>query len=112
MPPRNGQCPRCRREYPWGTTTCPVCHVGLELFAPSRTVMPDTPVFETGDRPSADIVAGLLGTQGIPCTIRGTDGILHAVLGRSGSWWVLVPAADAARAQEILDAEIGREEPT
>lgn len=112
MPSRKGRCPRCQREYPWGVTACPACHVGLELVAPSRTAKPDTAVFETGDRPSADIVAGLLATQGIPCTIRGTDGILHAVLGRAGTWWVLVPAADAARAQEILDAEIGREEPT
>jgi hypothetical protein len=71
---------------------------------------PDTAVFQTGDRPSADIVAGLLAAQGIPCTVRGTDDTVHVLLGRAGTWWVLVPTADAARAQEILDAEIGRED--
>ena len=111
MPPRNGRCPRCRREYPWGTTACPACHVGLELFAPVSPAPPDTAVFQTGDRPSADIVAGLLAAHGIPCTIRGTSDLVHVVLGRAGTWWVLVPAADEAQAQEILDAEIGREDP-
>jgi len=112
MPPRNGRCPRCRREYPWGTTACPICHVGLELFAPVRPTPPDIAVFQTGDRPSADIVAGLLAAHGIPSTIRGTSDLVHVVLGRAGTWWVLVPAADEAQAQEILDVEIGREDST
>jgi hypothetical protein len=71
--------------------------------------MPDVVVFETGDRPSADIVAGLLTAQGIPCAIRGTDDRLRVGLGWAGYWWVLVQASDEARAQEILDAEIGRQ---
>lgn len=110
MPPRNGRCPRCRREYPWGTTACPACHVGLELFAPVSPASPDTAVFQTGDRPSADIVAGLLAAHGIPSIIRGPSDLVHIVLGRAGTWWVLVPAAEEAQAQEILDAEIGRED--
>jgi hypothetical protein len=71
---------------------------------------PDTAVFQTGDRPSADIVAGLLAAHGIPSIIRGPSDLVHVVLGRVGTWWVLVPAAEEAQAQEILDAEIGRED--
>jgi hypothetical protein len=68
-------------------------------------------VFQTGDRPSADIVAGLLAAHGIPSIIRGPSDLVHVVLGRAGTWWVLVPAVEEAQAQEILDAEIGREDP-
>jgi hypothetical protein len=71
--------------------------------------MPDVVVFETGDRPSADIVAGLLTAHGVACAIRGTDDRLHVRLWGAGYWRVLVYARDEASAQEILDAEIGRE---
>lgn len=109
MRARESRCPRCARKYPWGTTVCPDCHVGLELTADPPPVAPNVVVFETGDRPSADIVAGLLTAHGLPCVIRGTDDRL-----RIGPWWpefwrVFVRASDEAKAQEILDAEIGRE---
>jgi hypothetical protein len=66
-------------------------------------------VFETGDRASADIVAGLLGAHGLVCAIRGTDDGAHVGLSWSGYWHVLVRAADERQAQAILDAEIGGE---
>ena len=103
------RCPRCRKGFPWGTTVCPGCHIGLEVFA-SGGLLQETAVFETADRPSADIVAGLLTAHGVPCTIRGTDNLSHMGMGRTGLWRVFVASAEEPAAQEILDAEIGREE--
>lgn len=106
---RRGRCPACRRHYPWGTTVCPVCHVALDLAGDPAPTAPETIVFETGDRVSADIVAGLLAAHGLVCAIRGTDDSLHVGLSWSGYWHVLVRADDESRAQAILDAEIGGE---
>jgi hypothetical protein len=103
---RRGRCPSCRREYPWGTTVCPACHLALDLARNPAPTAPDAVVFETGDRASADIVAGLLTAHGLVCAIRGTDDGVHVGLA-SGYWHVLVRAADEPRAQAILDAEIG-----
>jgi hypothetical protein len=64
-------------------------------------------VFETGDRASADIVAGLLTAHGFACAIRRTGGGVHAGLAWSGYWHVLARAADEPPAQAVLDAEIG-----
>jgi len=104
-----GRCPSCQRRYPWGTTVCPTCHVALELAGEPTRTAPDAVVFETGDRASADIVAGLLTTHGLACVVRGTADGVHAGLSWSGYWHVLVRAADEPRAQAILDAEIGGE---
>jgi len=82
----------------------------LDLTQDAPAAAPDVVVFETGDRPSADIVAGLLAAHGLTCVIRGTDNRLNIALRWAGYWRVLVRADDEARAQEILDAEIGREE--
>jgi hypothetical protein len=79
------------------------------LFA-SGGILQERVVFETADRPSADIVAGLLTAHGVPCTIRGTGDPVHMGMGRTGLWRVFVASADDPTAQEILDAEIGREE--
>ena len=106
---RSGRCPSCRRQYPWGTTVCPACHVALELVRSPTPAAPEVIVFETGDRASADIVAGLLNAHGLPCVIRGTDGGGHVGIGWSGYWHVLVRVADEPQAQAILDAEIGGE---
>jgi hypothetical protein len=106
---RRGRCPSCRRHYPWGTTVCPVCHVGLDLAGGPAPAPPEAIVFETGDRASADIVAGLLAAHGLVCAIRGSDDGLHGGFSWSGYWHVLVRAADEPRAQAILDAEIGGE---
>lgn len=103
------RCPSCRRKYPWGTTVCPACHVALDLARDSAPAAPDTVVFETGNRASADIVAGLLTSHGLACAIRGTDDGAHAGLSWSGYWHVLVRASDEPQAQAILDAEIGGE---
>lgn len=107
---RESRCPRCEQRYPWGQTVCPTCHVGLTFGKTAPSTAPDVVVFETGDRSSADIVAGLLTTNGLDCVIRGTDNRLNIALRWTGYWRVLVRAQDEARAQEILDAEIGRED--
>ncbi len=106
---RRAHCPSCRRTYPWGTTVCPACHVALDLAKGPEATAPDAVVFETGDRASADIVAGLLTSHGLACAIRGTGDGVHGGLSWSGYWHVLVRAVDEPRAQEILDAEIGGE---
>jgi hypothetical protein len=89
---------------------CPHCHVGLELPGAPSAEEPLRLVFETWDRASADIVAGLLESHGIRCRVRGDHDSIHAGLGSLGVLRVLVWAADEPQAQEILDAEIGRGE--
>ena len=110
MPHAKARCPRCSATYPYGTTVCPSCHVALELPGSEgespRTIL----VFETWDRPSADIVVGLLESNDVPCLLRGTADTTHFGIGPPGFWRVYVRATDETRAQEILDAEIGREE--
>jgi hypothetical protein len=108
MARQGGRCPSCSQVYPWGTTVCPRCHVGLELSDPRSAEEPLRLVFETWDRASADIVAGLLEAHGIHCMVRGDHDSIHAGLGSLGVLRVLVGAADERRAQEILDGEIGR----
>jgi hypothetical protein len=103
---RTARCPSCRRTYAWGATVCPACHVALDLVSGRPAESPAVVVFETGDRASADIVAGLLGAHGLVCAIRGTD---DAYGGFGGYWHVLVRPTDEAQAQAILDAEIGRD---
>jgi putative signal transducing protein len=76
----------------------------------SSEAHPDVLVFETFDRPSADTVVGLLETNGVTCLLRGTAGTTHFGIGPQSFWRVYVRAADHTRAQEILDAEIGRED--
>ena len=107
---RDARCPRCTATYPWGTTVCPACHVALEMAGSETESRPTVRIFETWDRPSADIVAGLLEANGVTCLVRGTADATHFGIGPPGFWRVYVQASDEARAQEILDAEIGREE--
>jgi len=105
-------CPSCRQSFPWGTTVCPRCHVGLRLPEPHAHRESLRLVFETWDRSSAAIVSGLLEAHGVPCQVRGDQDSIHAGLGSLGTLRILVRSADEARAQEILDAEIGTgEEP-
>ena len=108
MPPRDPRCTRCARTYAWGTTVCPVCHVGLDLTGTGLPRASEVPVFETGDGTSAEIVVSLLSAHEVPCTLRKSGEAAHFGLGRTGWWRVLVQAADETRAQAILDAEIGR----
>jgi hypothetical protein len=110
MPPPDPRCPRCARPYSWGTTVCPVCHVGLDLTGTGLPPTPEVPVFETGDGTSAEIVVSLLSAYKVPCTLQKSGAAAHFGLGRAGWWRVLVQAADEVRAQAILDAEIGHGE--
>jgi hypothetical protein len=71
---------------------------------------PDVLVFETFDRPSADTVVGLLESNGVTCLLRGTPDTTHFGIGPQSYWRVYVRPADHTRSQEILDAEIGRED--
>ena len=109
MPPRDPRCSRCARTYAWGTTVCPVCHVGLDLPGAGPPRLPEIPVFETEDETSAEIVVSLLSAHEVHCALRKSGGA-HFGLGRPGWWRVLVQDADEARAQAILDAEIGHGE--
>ena len=110
MPHRAGRCPRCAVTYPWGTTVCPVCHVGLDLAGAGSGERPARLIFETWDRPSVDVVVSLLEAHGVPCLVRGTHDSTHFGIGPANFWRVFVRAADEPRAQDILDAEIGRED--
>jgi hypothetical protein len=110
MARRDPRCPRCATVYAWGTTVCPRCHVGLDLLAARPEERPTALVFESWDRPSVDIVVSLLEAHGVPCLVRGTHDTVHFGIGPANFWRVFVPTSDEPRAQEILDAEIGREE--
>lgn len=107
----DARCPRCTANYPWGTTVCPACHVALEHEGVHPAERPAVLVFETWDRPSSDIVVSLLEAHGVPCLVRGTGESAHPGIGPASFWRVFVRASDEQLAQEILDAEIGREEP-
>jgi len=109
MARRDASCPQCHTIYPWGATVCPSCHVGLDLSGGKSRARPIL-VFETWDHPSADIVVSLLEAHGIPCLVRGTNDTLHIGIGPANFWRVFVQASDELMAQEILDAEIGRED--
>ena len=67
-------------------------------------------IFESWDRQSVDVVVCLLQAHGVPCLVRGTGDTTHFGIGPANFWRVLVRASDEPVAQEILDAEIGREE--
>ncbi len=110
MPEESPRCPRCGTLYPRGTSTCPTCHVALEATPAATAERPDVLVFETWDGPSVDTVRGLLEARGIPCLVRGTAPRLEVGLGPQSFWRIYVRATDEARAQQILDEEIGREE--
>jgi hypothetical protein len=84
--------------------------VGLDLLGASAEERPTALIFETWDRPSADVIVSLLEAHGVPCLVRGTQDASHFGIGPAGFWRVFVRATDEGRAQEILDAEIGREE--
>lgn len=110
MARRDARCPQCNGTYPWGTTVCPTCHVGLELPGGETREKPAALIFETWDRPSVDVVVSLLEAHGLPCLVRGTDDTMHFGIGPANFWRVFVRASDEQVAQEILDAEIGRED--
>ena len=110
MTREGARCPKCAVRYPWGVTVCPTCHVGLEFAGVQREDRCTAPVFESWDRPSVDVVVSLLEAHGVPCLVRGTHDIVHFGIGPANFWRVFVRASDEALVQEILDAEIGRED--
>ncbi len=111
MPRPDARCPQCGATYPWGATVCPACHVGLDLTGGEiREQRPTVLIFETWDRPSVDIVVSLLEAHGVPCLVRGSHDTMHFGIGPASFWRVFVRASDERVAQEILDAEIGRED--
>lgn len=89
---------------------CPACHVSLDLTGSESRERPAALIFETWDRPSVDVVISLLEAHGVPCLVRGTDDTVHFGIGPASFWRVFVGATDEKVAQEILDAEIGRED--
>ena len=110
MAHQDARCPQCHSTYPWGVTVCPTCHVGLDLAGNETRERPAALIFETWDRLSVDVIVSLLEAQGVPCLVRGTDDTAHFGIGPASFWRVFVRASDERVAQEILDAEIGREE--
>ena len=110
MARQGARCPRCAAQYPWGATVCPTCHVGLESTGGESQERCTALVFETWDRPSMDVIVSLLEAHGVPCLVRGTHGIGHFGIGPANFWRGFVRASDEALVQEILDAEIGRED--
>jgi hypothetical protein len=84
--------------------------VGLDLVGVSDEERPAILIFETWDRASVDVVVSLLEAHGVSCLVRGTHDSTHFGIGPANFWRVFVRKADESRAQDILDAEIGREE--
>ena len=100
----------CHATYPWGVTVCPTCHVSLDPTGGEVRERPTVLIFETWDRPSVDVVVSLLEAHGVLCLVRGTQDATQFGIGPANFWRVFVQASDEPVAQEILDAEIGREE--
>jgi len=67
-------------------------------------------VFETWDRPSVDVVVSLLEAHGVTCMVRGTHDTVHVGVGPANFWRIFVRPSEVSLAQDILDAEIGRED--
>ncbi len=111
MPQDSPRCPRCGASYAKGMPACPACHMALDLPPAAAEDRPGVLIFETWDRPSVDTVTRLLEARGLPCLVRGTAERGPLVLGPQSFWRIYVRAGDEARAQQILDEEIGREEP-
>ncbi len=110
MPQDAPRCPRCGASFATGMTDCPTCHVALDSRPAAARERPGVLIFETWDRPSVDTVTGLLEARGIACLVRGTAERRAFALGPQEFWRIYVRAGDEARAQQILDEEIGREE--
>jgi hypothetical protein len=108
-PPRS-HCPRCEATFPWGTTVCPVCHVGLERRGPAAPRECTAVIFESWDQPSANTVLSILQAHQIPAVVRGTADRWPFASGAGGFWRVAVRPEDEPRAQSALDQEIGRGE--
>ena len=102
------RCPRCQATYPWGTTVCPTCHVGLERREPSAAHECTAMIFETWDQPSVDTVVAILQAHHIPSVVRGTADRWPFAGGAGGFWRVAVRPEDEPRAQLVLDQGIGR----
>ena len=75
--------------------------MALDLFADPTPDPPPVPVFETSDRPSVDIVAGLLEANGIATWVLGHEDPIHFGIGPSGFWRVCVRPEDEARGRRI-----------
>jgi hypothetical protein len=110
MARQDASCPHCHGRYPWGTTVCPACHVGLDLPGGEARERPSALIFESWDRPSVDVVVSLLEAHGVSCLVRGSEETTHFGIGPASFWRIFVPASDEQTAQEILDAEIGRDD--
>jgi hypothetical protein len=110
MCPRSLRCPRCARTFPTGATVCPACHLSLEFEDAAAPEQPTTPVFESWDNASVDIVVSLLKAHGVSCLVRGSPGSGLFRIGPASFWRVFVRPSEEPRAQEILDTELGREE--
>jgi len=102
------RCPRCQVTYPWGTTVCPTCHVGLERGGSAAPRECTAVIFETWDQPSVNTVMSILQAHQIPVVVRGTADRWPFAGGAGGFWRVAVRPEDEARAQSVLDQEIGR----
>jgi hypothetical protein len=85
--------------------------VALDLTGGDVQERPAALIFESWDRPSVDVVVSLLEAHGVRCLVRGTNDTAHFGIGPANFWRIFVRPSDEPLAQEILDAEIGREEP-
>jgi hypothetical protein len=84
--------------------------VGLEFTGDKSQERCTVLVFETWHRPSVDVIVSLLEAHGVPCLVRGTHDTVHFGIGPANFSRVFVRVSDEALVQEILDAEIGRED--
>lgn len=111
-------CPDCRRIYRTGVETCPDCGTEIveqeqseELAAPAAPPAHEggsdlTVVYTAPDQPVAEIVQGLLEAEGIHVLVHSEDSAILPILDPRAEDWgeILVPAADAAHAREVIAA--------
>jgi Putative prokaryotic signal transducing protein len=112
-------CPGCARTYPRDERFCDVCGMPL-VYTPepepppsrsqrkARKIKPQyaegelVKVARAGNQIEAEVIEGLLRTQGIPCLVRRSPGFDVAEFLIAGPRDVLVPESGAQAAREAL----------
>jgi hypothetical protein len=107
-------CPSCGETYPWYETTCPACQVEL-VEEPPHAGGPPNPnaelvaVFQTSDEALIPLARMALDEQHIEHLVResGPNQWVRPMMGdahqNTSTTEIVVNAADAARAHELLD---------
>ena len=108
-------CPACESEYEEGITSCPDDGSELvELLMPENTERDHSearfvPLHNVGSPPEAEMVADILGQNGVRVAVQsgGSDALSPLLSAASPGAMVLVDERDFDRARELYDSFFG-----